>query len=197
KVPRFNFEKFPHADPTLGTAMRSVGEVMALGRSFEEAFFKALRSTELGKGPLDRPAPGADDAAVLAQCARATPERPWWVLEALTPFLYSSWEREDEVPPPSGRPRVMILGSGPIRIGQGIEFDYCCVQASFALRAAGFDTVMVNCNPETVSTDWDTSSRLYFEPLTYEDVMNVLEVERPVGVIVGLGGQRPRKLAGP
>jgi carbamoyl-phosphate synthase large subunit len=115
--------------------------------------------------------------------------------EAHTPFLYSSWEREDEVPEPTGRPRVMILGSGPIRIGQGIEFDYCCVQASFALREAGFDTVMVNCNPETVSTDWDTSSRLYFEPLTVEDVIAIAEREKPVGAIVQFGGQTPLRLA--
>ena len=115
--------------------------------------------------------------------------------EANTPYHYSTWEDEDEVRP-SERPKVVILGSGPNRIGQGIEFDYCCVHASFALREAGFETVMVNCNPETVSTDYDTSDRLYFEPLTYEDVMNVLEAERPVGVVVALGGQTPLKLAG-
>src|SRR5439155_3792087 len=119
--------------------------------------------------------------------------------EARTPYHYSAWEDEDEVRR-GDRPTVVILGSGPNRIGQGIEFDYCCVHASFALRDAGYDTVMVNCNPETVSTDYDTSDRLYFEPLTYEDVMNVLEVEKAVtasgagglaGVIVGLGGQTP------
>ena len=113
---------------------------------------------------------------------------------AETPYHYSAWEDEDEVRP-SGRPKVMILGSGPNRIGQGIEFDYCCVHASFALRDAGFETIMVNCNPETVSTDYDTSDRLYFEPLTVEDVDNIVAVERPVGIIVSLGGQTPLKLA--
>ena len=114
--------------------------------------------------------------------------------EADTPYHYSSWEDEDEVRP-GDRPKIVILGSGPNRIGQGIEFDYCCVHASFALHAAGFETIMVNCNPETVSTDYDTSDRLYFEPLTYEDVMNVIEAEQPVGVVVALGGQTPLKLA--
>src|SRR5207237_2182488 len=115
--------------------------------------------------------------------------------EASTPYHYSTYEDEDEVAA-SSRPKVIILGSGPNRIGQGVEFDYCCVPTSFALRDAGYETVMVNCNPETVSTDYDTSDRLYFEPLTYEDVMNVLEAERPDGVIVSLGGQTPLKLAG-
>ncbi len=114
--------------------------------------------------------------------------------EAATPYHYSTYEDTDEIVP-SDRPKVVILGSGPNRIGQGIEFDYCCVHASFALRDAGFETIMVNCNPETVSTDYDTSDRLYFEPLTHEDVMNVIEAERPVGVIVSLGGQTPLKLA--
>ena len=112
-----------------------------------------------------------------------------------TPFLYSSWEHETEVEPPTGRPSVLILGSGPIRIGQGIEFDYCCVQTSFALRDAGFDSVMINCNPETVSTDFDSSTRLYFEPLTVEDVLAIAEVERPIGAIVQCGGQTPLRLA--
>jgi carbamoyl-phosphate synthase large subunit len=115
--------------------------------------------------------------------------------EARTPYHYSAWEDEDEVQR-GERPTVVILGSGPNRIGQGIEFDYCCVHASFALREAGYDTVMINCNPETVSTDYDTSDRLYFEPLTYEDVLNVIEAEQPVAVIVSLGGQTPLKLAG-
>ena len=114
---------------------------------------------------------------------------------AETPYHYSTWEDEDEVRP-STRQKVMILGSGPNRIGQGIEFDYCCVHASFALRDAGFETIMVNCNPETVSTDYDTSDRLYFEPITFEDVTNIIEAERPMGIIVGLGGQTPLKLAG-
>src|SRR5207253_172312 len=114
---------------------------------------------------------------------------------AETPYHYSTWEDEDEVRP-STRQKVMILGSGPNRIGQGIEFDYCCVHASFALREAGYETIMVNCNPETVSTDYDTSDRLYFEPVTFEDVSNIIEAEQPMGIIVGLGGQTPLKLAG-
>ena len=114
---------------------------------------------------------------------------------AETPYHYSTWEDEDEVRP-STRQKVMILGSGPNRIGQGIEFDYCCVHASFALRDAGFETIMVNCNPETVSTDYDTSDRLYFEPITFEDVANIIDAEQPMGIIVGLGGQTPLKLAG-
>jgi carbamoyl-phosphate synthase large subunit len=279
KVPRFNFEKFPHADPSLGTSMRSVGEVMALGRTFEEAYFKAMRSIELGR-PAVEPAPqGPLAPELLAGLGHPTPERPWQVLEALrrrvpvadvavrtgwdpwfvhrledvvrlverveagsrdtadlsawvrcglgeaelarlapgvnpgvrrvfkrvdtcaaefeshTPFLYSTWESEDEVPQQSAQPRILILGSGPIRIGQGIEFDYCCVEASVALRAAGYETVMVNCNPETVSTDWDTSSRLYFEPLTVDDVLAIAARERPVGAIVQFGGQTPLKLS--
>ena len=113
---------------------------------------------------------------------------------AETPYHYSAWEDEDEVRP-SDRPKVMILGAGPNRIGQGIEFDYCCVHASFALGEPGYETIMVNCNPETVSTDYDTSDRLYFEPLTAEDVANVIDAEQPVGVIVSLGGQTPLKLA--
>jgi carbamoyl-phosphate synthase large subunit len=114
--------------------------------------------------------------------------------EASTPYFYSTYEEEDEVTP-SGKPKVLILGSGPNRIGQGIEFDYCCVHAAFALRDAGFETIMLNCNPETVSTDYDTSDRLYFEPLDFEDVMNVVDREQPDGVIVQLGGQTPLKLA--
>ena len=114
---------------------------------------------------------------------------------AETPYHYSTYEDTDEVRPPQ-RPRVVILGSGPNRIGQGIEFDYCCVHASFALRDAGYETVMVNCNPETVSTDYDTSDRLYFEPLTREDVLNVIDAEQPDAVVVSLGGQTPLKLAG-
>ncbi len=116
--------------------------------------------------------------------------------EAFTPYLYSTYEGEDEAPP-TARKKVMILGGGPNRIGQGIEFDYCCVHASMALKEAGFETIMVNCNPETVSTDYDISDRLYFEPLTFEDVMAIAERERPVGVIVQFGGQTPLKLAVP
>ena len=116
--------------------------------------------------------------------------------EAFTPYLYSTYEGEDEAPPDDRR-KVVILGGGPNRIGQGIEFDYCCVHASLALKEAGFETIMVNCNPETVSTDYDISDRLYFEPLTFEDVMAIAERERPVGVIVQFGGQTPLKLAVP
>ncbi len=116
--------------------------------------------------------------------------------EAYTPYLYSTYEEEDEAPP-TDRQKVLILGSGPIRIGQGIEFDYCCVHAAFSLREAGYETVMVNCNPETVSTDYDTSDRLYFEPLTIEDVLEVAEREKPVGAIVQFGGQTPLKLSVP
>ncbi len=114
--------------------------------------------------------------------------------ESFTPYLYSTYEEEDEAAP-TDRRKIMILGSGPNRIGQGIEFDYCCCHASFALREAGFETIMVNCNPETVSTDYDTSDRLYFEPLTFEDVMNIVDVEKPEGIIVQFGGQTPLNLA--
>ena len=295
KIPRFNFEKFPHADKTLGTMMRSVGEVMAIGRTFSQAYSKALRSLEAGKmafEPPPLPAPGAERAIALKEALRVPrPDRPWYVaqafregmsvaevhqlsmidpwflerirelvlhadllttlgglqkvtdaqllaskelgfsdrylavllgasegdvrahrharkmrpsykrvdtcaaeFEAFTPYLYSSWEAEDEAPP-TDRKKVMILGSGPIRIGQGIEFDYCCVHASFALREAGFETVMVNCNPETVSTDYDTSDRLYFEPLTIEDVLEIAHREKPIGAIVQFGGQTPLRIS--
>ena len=116
--------------------------------------------------------------------------------ESFTPYLYSTYESEDEAAPTDAR-KIMILGSGPNRIGQGIEFDYCCCHAAFALREAGYETIMVNCNPETVSTDYDTSDRLYFEPLTFEDVMNIVDVEKPDGVIVQFGGQTPLNLAMP
>jgi carbamoyl-phosphate synthase large subunit len=299
KVPRWAFEKLPGTDGRLGTRMQSVGEVMAIGRTFCESLQKALRSLEQGRAGLNAdPAEVAldeiDQAALLDRAAVATPERifeleavlrrgtsvdevvartgidPWFVhqlaritearlaietapemdrdayrrakrmgfsdaqlaylrgsteaavrterlslgvratfktvdtcaaeFEAFTPYHYATYEEEDEVRP-SERERVIILGSGPNRIGQGIEFDYCCVHASMALRQAGYETVMVNCNPETVSTDYDTSDRLYFEPLTAEDVANVLEAEQAaggtvVGIIVSLGGQTPLKLAG-
>jgi carbamoyl-phosphate synthase large subunit len=299
KVPRWAFEKLPGTDGRLGTRMQSVGEVMAIGRTFCESLQKALRSLEQGRAGLNAdPAEAALDALsdqeLLDRVAVATPERifeleaalrrgigpativvrtgidPWFVhqierithererigevatlgasdyrrakrmgfsdaqlaylrgsteaavrtdrlalgvratfktvdtcgaeFEAFTPYHYATYEEEDEVRP-SDRDRVVILGSGPNRIGQGIEFDYCCVHASMSLRAAGYETVMINCNPETVSTDYDTSDRLYFEPLTAEDVANVLEAEqqaggRVVGVIVSLGGQTPLKLAG-
>jgi len=304
KIPRFAFEKLPGADGVLGTRMQSVGEVMAIGRTFCESLQKAVRSLEQGRAGLNADAAESavdalDDDELARRLAVPTPERifqvesalrrgmgvaevaavsridPWFLAQiarlgearrslsgarpaaldradwrrvkrlgfsdaqlayllgsdeaavrasrlaagvaptfktvdtcgaefaAFTPYHYSTYEDEDEVEP-SARRRVVILGSGPNRIGQGIEFDYCCVHASQALRQAGFETVMVNCNPETVSTDYDTSDRLYFEPLTAEDVANVLEAERVAsrgdgrieGVIVSLGGQTPLKLAG-
>ncbi|HEX6449661.1 MAG TPA: carbamoyl-phosphate synthase large subunit, partial [Trebonia sp.] len=292
KVPRFAFEKFPGADPTLTTHMKSVGEAMAIGRSFGEALQKALRSLESRHAPFGFGETPASADKLLARCrtphdgrlntmlqalragasqeqvVTATGVDPWFVdqlaaiheisrtvsgassldesllreakaagfsdaaigelrgltahqvremrhalgvrpvyhavdtcaaeFAARTPYLYSSYDEGTEVP--SGdTPKVIILGSGPNRIGQGIEFDYACVHASFALRDAGYETVMVNCNPETVSTDYDTSSRLYFEPLTLEDVLEVVHAEQaagPVaGVIVQLGGQTPLGLA--
>ena len=295
KIPRWAFEKFPGTSGVLGTQMQSVGEVMAIGRTFPESLQKGLRSLEQGRLGLNcDPGEAAyDDMPIdelLAQSCIGTPERifqleavmrrgksieevyaatkvdPWFLdqmsaiteerahlvevgfqdltragwkrakrlgfsdaqlawlwartedevrsrrlelgvlptyktvdtcaaeFDAKTPYHYSTWEDTDEVAP-SDRKKVVILGSGPNRIGQGIEFDYCCVHASFALREAGFETIMVNCNPETVSTDYDTSDRLYFEPLTHEDVMNVIDAEKPVGVIVSLGGQTPLKLS--
>ncbi len=292
KIPKFNFEKFPGATNVLGTAMRSVGEVMAMGRTFNEAYLKALRSLEVGRNPIP-PAnapPRHSPSALEALLKVPTPERPWAVFEALasgmscetihelthldlwflrqwqtlvtafrevektsltditsgalralkhlgfsdamlaqawkvtekevrttrarlkvhpvykrvdtcaaefeayTPYLYSTYDEEDEAPP-TNRQKIMILGSGPIRIGQGIEFDYCCVHAAFALREAGFETIMLNCNPETVSTDYDTSDRLYFEPLTLEDVLEVVRREKPLGVIVQFGGQTPLRIS--
>ena len=292
KVPRFDFAKFPQASPTLGTSMRSVGEAMAIGRTFPEALQKALRSLENGRAglnadPGEEPLRRLDEEELLAAVSVPTPQRifqvgealrrgvevervagasgidPWFLdqmvelvevrqeleregmssqtlavakrygfsdrqlaylwkrdesevraqrlaagirttykmvdtcaaeFEARTPYMYGTFEEEDEVPP-AERPRVVVLGSGPNRIGQGIEFDYCCVHAAFALRDAGYETVMVNCNPETVSTDYDTSDRLYFEPLTVEDVLAVVESERPEAVVVQLGGQTPLNLA--
>jgi carbamoyl-phosphate synthase large subunit len=294
KVPRFAFEKFPSASPLLTTQMKSVGEAMAIGRTFKEAFQKALRALETGR-------PGwtvgqrliddrlADDSleALRGALRQPTPERiyqvkrgfqlgmtvdelheltnidPWFLaqmqelieaerwftgltsvdagalrrmkqlgfsdrqladlrdgLEAdmralrwslgvrpaykmvdtcagefpsATPYLYGSYDEESEGPR-SGRPSVVILGSGPIRIGQGVEFDYCCVRAAMALREQGYETIMINSNPETVSTDFDTSDKLYFEPLTLEDVLEIVDREQPIGVIVQLGGQTPLKL---
>jgi carbamoyl-phosphate synthase large subunit len=287
KIPKWAFEKFPAADPTLGTQMKSVGEAMAIGRTFKEAFLKGLRSLETGRiqdlenvtdEELRRQLaiPSAErvrflryalqqgwaveelyqitkiDRWFLAQMreiaelqnalsgesiATVTPEllleakrmgfsdlrladslgttedavrrlrkahgvKPVFKrvdtcgaeFESNTPYLYSTYEEECESEPTASR-KIMILGSGPNRIGQGIEFDYCCVHASFALKEDGFETIMVNCNPETVSTDYDTSDRLYFEPITFEDVMNVVELERPEGVIVQFGGQTPLNLA--
>ncbi len=307
KVPRFAFEKLLGAEPTLGPRMQSVGEVMAIGRTFCESLQKAMRSMEQGRhglnaDPAEAGLAGLSRAELLERLAVPTPERifeveaalragagadeiatasgidPWFLAQiariseargeleahrvahledplgtlapadwrvvkrlgfadaqlayllgtdepavraarvaagvfptfktvdtcgaefaADTPYHYSTYEDEEEVRP-SARQRVIILGSGPNRIGQGIEFDYCCVHASMALRAAGYETIMVNCNPETVSTDYDTSDRLYFEPLTAEDVANVLDAEagaggRVAGVVVSLGGQTPLKLA--
>ncbi|MBV9838469.1 MAG: carbamoyl-phosphate synthase large subunit [Solirubrobacterales bacterium] len=246
KWPRFAFEKFPGAEAALSTHMKSVGEAMAIGRTFKQAFAKALRSRELDAQP--RPpdddeqllamveSPGAERFDLLLEALRRgadveelhrrTEIHPWFLNElaelvadpqapfagqrtfkavdtcaaefaARTPYFYSGWER----PPADGevlrgeRPSVVILGSGPNRIGQGIEFDYCCVHAAQTVRELGRDAVMINCNPETVSTDYDTSDRLYFEPLTLEDVLAVCEVERPEGVVVQFGGQTPLKLA--
>ena len=295
KIPRWAFEKFPGTSGVLGTSMQSVGEVMAIGRTFPESLQKGMRSLENGRlglncDPAEVALEELDDDDLLAAAAVATPGRitqletllrrgvplevlhsatkvdPWFLDQILsiseerlhledlgmdamdrnswkrakrlgfadaqlahlwgrgadevrtareaagvrptyktvdtcaaefaaeTPYHYSTWEDEDEVRP-SDRPKVMILGSGPNRIGQGLEFDYCCVHASFALRDAGYETIMVNCNPETVSTDYDTSDRLYFEPLTAEDVANVVDAEQPIAVIVSLGGQTPLKLA--
>ncbi len=293
KVPRFTFEKFPGTSSTLGVQMKSVGEVMALGSTFAEAFGKALRSLEAGRtGWLDGPgspaaAPKPDALRVprperlfavlaalragmdVAEVAGITGIDPWFLdrfeeviaiertvraegaealsdipllraakqhglsdedvakltgapsdavrtareragvtpvfnrvdtcaaeFESLTPYLYSCYETEDEANPDE-RPKVLVLGSGPNRIGQGLEFDYCCVHAARAISEAGYESVMVNCNPETVSTDYDTSDRLYFEPLTIEDVLAVVEREKPLGVLVQFGGQTPLKLAHP
>ncbi len=291
KWPRFAFEKFPGVEHTLSTHMKSVGEAMAIGRTFGQAFAKALRSRELDKTPR---LGETGEAELLESLATPSPERfevvlelfrrgteveavhertavdPWFLRElralaqdpeapfagertykavdtcaaefpASTPYYYSAWERppafwapppvaappqgaptpNGESPPPASlappagedsalvahsrapahevqrgeRPSVVILGAGPNRIGQGIEFDYCCVHAAMTVRESGRDAVMVNCNPETVSTDYDTSDRLYFEPLTLEDVLGVVEVEQPEGVIVQFGGQTPLKLA--
>jgi carbamoyl-phosphate synthase large subunit len=270
KWPRFAFEKFPGTDPTLTTHMKSVGEAMAIGRTFQQAFAKALRSRELDKTPrladvpeqelldsLDTPGPARYETvlellgrgASIDSLHERTRIDPWFLRElralaldphapfagersyrsvdtcaaefpARTPYYYSGWEsgavtrtagaeRPGDGPSAGAgarraaatevrrgeRESVVILGSGPNRIGQGIEFDYCCVHAAMTVRASGRDAVMINCNPETVSTDYDTSDRLYFEPLTLEDVLAVVEVERPLGVIVQFGGQTPLKLA--
>ncbi len=291
KVPRWAFEKFKGTDTTLTTRMKSVGEAMAIGRTFSEALGKAFRSLETGRLGLGADGKDAFDEVKfdrgltvpnenrmfyiadalwrgrdVQEISDLTRIDPWFIdqvksqvevegmvrkvslegmsadlmrsakqhglsdpqlahllhsdetsvrarrLElgvrptfksvdtcageflATTPYYYKTYEDEDEVAPAT-RPRVVILGAGPNRIGQGIEFDYCCVHASYALHAAGYETVMINCNPETVSTDYDTSDRLYFEPLTFEDVMDVIEAEKPVGVLVTFGGQTPLKLA--
>jgi carbamoyl-phosphate synthase large subunit len=289
KIPRWQFEKFPGAEPVLGTQMKSVGEVMAIGRTFKQALGKGLRSLETGKASgavklepqlipqrLITPNPERLDYIRFAfergytveQVHEMTSIDPWFLVnvkdtvdlasslegrklesiekrefrklkrdglgdrqiaekldvqpmavrerrksldvkaifnrvdtcaaefESFTPYLYSSYESEDESDI-SDRKKVMILGSGPNRIGQGIEFDYCCCHASFALQDFGYESIMVNCNPETVSTDYDTSDRLYFEPLTQEEVLNVYDVEKADGLIVQFGGQTPLNLAMP
>ena len=299
KFPRFTFEKFPGTPPVLDTQMRSVGEAMAIGRTFREALMKAVRSLEIGRDGLADPeaerfaalfgeereravrealdVPGPDRLWHIARALRegipeeviraATAVDPWFLdhlaelvdleketenkglledeprlrllkengfadtdiarrqgisemavraarkklgvtpvfkcvdtcaaeFEAFTPYLYSTYEEEDEAPP-TDKKKIIILGGGPNRIGQGIEFDYCCVHGVMALSEAGFESIMVNCNPETVSTDYDTSDRLYFEPLTLENVLDIVDRERPEGVIVQFGGQTPLRLALP
>jgi len=288
KIPRFAFEKFPQADNHLTTQMKSVGEVMAIGRTFQESFQKALRGLEVGSDGLDERTTDRDE--IVEEIGEPGPDRIWFVGDAFrtgmtlsevfeetaidpwflaqieelvqiegrlqgrslaeltaeelrflkrkgfsdrriakllaaspadvraarvahgvrpvfkrvdtcaaefattTAYMYSTYEDECEAAP-TDRRKVIVLGGGPNRIGQGIEFDYCCVHAAFALREHGFETIMVNCNPETVSTDYDTSDRLYFEPLTLEDVLEIVDKERPFGVIVQYGGQTPLKLA--
>jgi carbamoyl-phosphate synthase large subunit len=288
KIPRFQFEKFPGAEPVLGTQMKSVGEVMAIGRTFKQALGKGIRSLETGKSSTEV----LDETLIPKRLITPNPERlsyirfafergytveqiqemtsidPWFLkqvcevveleqsldkrtlesltrdeflhlkrdglsderigratgsnalevrdarkqlgvaavfnrvdtcaaeFESFTPYLYSSYESEDESGATDSQ-KVMILGSGPNRIGQGIEFDYCCCHASFALQDFGAESIMVNCNPETVSTDYDTSDRLYFEPLTLEEVMNIVDTEKPTGVIVQFGGQTPLNLSLP
>ncbi len=288
KIPKWQFEKFPGSDTTLGTQMKSVGEVMAIGRTFQEALCKAIRALEpstawrppaevttaLLREKLHVPGPdrihwlfeALDRGMKVDEVCDLTKIDPWFIrqleemlavdrriagsslrtvtrellleskrsgasdeeiaklwnvksasvrtrrrelgvrpvfkrvdtcaaeFESFTPYLYSTYEDEDEAAPVD-RPKIVILGSGPSRIGQGIEFDYCCCHAALALKEDGFETVMVNCNPETVSTDYDTSDRLYFEPLTLEDVLEVLDCEKPQGVIVQFGGQTPLNLA--
>jgi carbamoyl-phosphate synthase large subunit len=250
KFPRFAFEKFPGADATLGTQMKSVGEAMGIGRTFGEAFLKARRSRELdGADSWELPAgahpwfreelerlettlccithvddlvaddwkrlkrAGISDAAIAARCKTSeeivrAQRRGWGVrpayrrvdscaaeVEARSNYFYSTWGEQDESRPDGLKPRVLILGSGPNRIGQGIEFDYCCVHAAQAFRGLGYEAVMVNCNPETVSTDYDTSDRLYFEPLGAEEVLEICARELPDGVVIQFGGQTPLKLA--
>ena len=247
KFPRFAFEKFPGAEQTLGTQMKSVGEAMGIGRTFTEAYLKAFGSRELEpagptpwpdvmrmpddvhpwfRGELERAKvelasgdlwrakrAGWGDDSIGAAWGLSAPElrtqrlaegvRPSYrrvdscagEVEAASNYYYSTWGEADEALPPATMPRVVIIGSGPNRIGQGIEFDYCCVHAVQTFRRLGYEAVMINCNPETVSTDYDTSDRLYFEPLSPEEVLAVLDREQPVGVVTQFGGQTPLRLA--
>ncbi|HSC91618.1 MAG TPA: carbamoyl-phosphate synthase large subunit, partial [Gaiellaceae bacterium] len=214
KAPRFAFEKFAGADRTLGTQMKSVGEAMGIGRTFQEAFAKAMASRELDQSAAS-PWSGFDDLpedlhpwfrAELEELERDGLPQGRRVfrrvdsvaaeVESNSNYFYSTVDEADEPRDHRpGRPVALILGSGPNRIGQGIEFDYCCVHAVKSFQAQGYDAVMVNCNPETVSTDYDTSDRLYFEPLSPEEVLAVLDREQPVGVVTQFGGQTPLRLA--
>ena len=204
KFPRFAFEKFPGADTTLGTQMKSVGESMGIGRVFKEAFWKARAGLE-GEPHFHPEGLHPWFARELAELERNGPPDGPRVFRrvdscagevyARSTYFYSTVGERDEAPPSGSAPRIVILGSGPNRIGQGIEFDYCCVHAAQSFRALGYESVMVNCNPETVSTDYDTSDRLYFEPLVEEHVLAVLEREQPEGVVIQFGGQTPLKLA--
>jgi carbamoyl-phosphate synthase large subunit len=206
KIPRFAFEKFPGADRRLGTQMKSVGETMGIGRTFREAFVKAERGLE---APLEwspenlHPWFERELERVEHEREKQLTRKPVYrridscagEVAAESSYYYATWGEADEAPPQGTKPRVVILGSGPNRIGQGIEFDYCCVHAAQAFRALGYEAVMVNSNPETVSTDYDTSDRLYFEPLDSAAVLAVCEREQPHGVVIQFGGQTPLKLA--
>ena len=206
KIPRFAFEKFPGADPTLGTQMKSVGETMGIGRTFIEAFVKAKRGLEgdfVWRPENLHPFFERELEELDAEEAKQAAGRPVYrridscagEVHAESNYYYATWGERDEQPPAEGGRRVVILGSGPNRIGQGVEFDYCCVHAVQAFRALGYEAVMINCNPETVSTDYDTSDRLYFEPLDAPSVLAVCEREQPEGVVIQFGGQTPLKLA--